>query len=87
MYIHTCVYMYIHEYAYRCVCVYIYIYICIHRCIHTYIPCGPQGLFVQTPEAEKQTLRKQARQMSSMSPTPGLHHKISVFSDPDPGKS
>ena len=23
----------------------------------------------------------------TVQPTPGLHHKISIFSDPDPGKS
>ena len=81
-------YMYIYIYIYRererymcthiCMCIYIYIYMCI-VCIRNSVPSGRM--------IKRFGTRLHAHAQGACICTPGLHHKISVFSDPDPGKS
>ena len=71
--------------AYMYICIYIYIYMYIHTHVYIYI-----YIYILS-----QARRPGGPARSSDYPycrccfivTPGLHHKISVFSDPDPGKS
>ena len=74
-----------------CIHIYIYIYICIIFGAAAYPFFEADTLFLEccvcVVFSRLVTFFEIEGRLNRVPSTPGLHHKIPVFSDPDPGKS
>ena len=80
-------YIYIYMYMYIHIHVYIYIYIAREReRDHMRITCEKGLVDLAQAQLKEPLLLRRICKICNVC-TPGLHHKIFVFSHPDPGKS